>query len=84
MEGWAGWPGGNLQEGPNGCGLGGPGIDLQLEGLEEQVCRRKQTIHNLAGDGCCCKGVETQAQWVGEVNQCQQMTGKGGHTLLTG
>jgi hypothetical protein len=30
----AAWPGGDLQS-PNGCGLGGPGIDLQLEGLEE-------------------------------------------------
>ena len=30
----AAWPGGDLQS-PNGRGLGGPGIDLQLEGLEE-------------------------------------------------
>ena len=51
MEGWATWPGGNLQEGPNRRGLGGPGVDLQLEGLEERVCRRKRMTHNLAGDG---------------------------------
>ena len=59
MEGWAAWPGGDLQEGPNGRGLGGPGVDLQLEGLEERVCRRKQTTRNLAGDGRRCEGVET-------------------------
>jgi hypothetical protein len=40
------WPGGDLQEGPNGRGLGGPGVDLQLEGLEERVCRRKQMTRN--------------------------------------
>jgi hypothetical protein len=76
MEGWAVWPNGDLQQDLNGHGLDGPDIDLQLEGLEERVCRRKQTMRNLAGDGRCCKGVKTRARWVGEVHQCQQMTGK--------
>jgi hypothetical protein len=70
LLGQAAWPGGDLQS-PNGHGLGGPGVDLQLEGLEERVCRRKQTTHNLAGDGRRCEGVKTRARWVGEVHQCQ-------------
>ena len=64
------WPGGDLQS-LNGCGLGGPDIDLQLEGLEKRVYRRKQMTCNLAGDGHHCEGVKTRVQWVGEVHQCQ-------------
>ena len=63
----AGWPGGDLQS-LNGRGLGGPGIDLQLEGLEERVCRRKQMMHNLVGDGCRCESVKTRVRWVDEVH----------------
>jgi hypothetical protein len=71
MKGWAAWSGGDLQEGLNGHGLGGPGVDLQLEGLEKQVCRRKQMTHNLAEDGHCCRGVKIQVQWM--VYQCKQL-----------
>jgi hypothetical protein len=32
---------------PNRHGPGGPGVGLQLEGLEERMCRRKQMTCNL-------------------------------------
>ncbi|KAI0269528.1 hypothetical protein BGY98DRAFT_937852 [Russula aff. rugulosa BPL654] len=52
MGAWAAWPGGDLQERFNGHGLGGPGVDLQLEGLEERMCIRKQMTHVQKGIMC--------------------------------
>ncbi|KAI0261478.1 hypothetical protein BGY98DRAFT_1053339 [Russula aff. rugulosa BPL654] len=47
-------------------GLGGPGVDLQLEGLEERMCRRKQMTRDLAGAWAPLQGCRDPSRTIAE------------------
>jgi len=80
------WPGGvTCRKHSNRHGPDGPDVGLQLEGLEERMCRRKQTICNLEGVGVLLRGsrdLSAVGGWSPLQSQHQQTTGKGGaHTI---
>jgi hypothetical protein len=65
-DAWAAWPGGDLQERSERA-WAGPGVDLQLEGLEERMCsRRKQMTRDLAGAWAPLQGCRDPSRTIAE------------------